>query len=311
MVLPLVSVVIPTFERPNYLKRSINSVLLQDYEQIEIIVVIDGESKITKKILEQYKKNSKIKIRTIETGKKVGGSEARNIGVKNSVGAFIAFLDDDDEWLQDKVSSQIELIQSENLTENDNFICFTSLYTYKSGFPEKLKKLPRVNFEDSKNNRIIDYLFEPVGFYNQGFMQTSTILIPKKIFEKVPFTKGLVKHQDWDWLINLEQRLSPKVIQVTDPKVIFHTDVPETHRVGISNKWRFSEKWLDNKKSVFTDKGYASLLFSAVIIRISASSLSFKEKILNISKQFKKLPIKSFFNLYSLKSIIYVIKNLV
>ncbi|QHN50623.1 glycosyltransferase family 2 protein [Geobacillus stearothermophilus] len=107
---PLVSVIIPTYGRPNLLLRAINSVLNQSYSNIEIIVVDDNnpgslERDQTQKLLEKYIQENKIMY--IKMDKNVGGALARNKGVEVCSGALICFLDDDDEYLPNKIELQV------------------------------------------------------------------------------------------------------------------------------------------------------------------------------------------------------------
>ncbi len=107
---PLVSVIIPTYGRPNLLLRAINSVLNQSYSNIEIIVVDDNnpgslERDQTQKLLKKYIQENKIMY--IKMDKNVGGALARNKGVEASSGELICFLDDDDEFLPNKIELQV------------------------------------------------------------------------------------------------------------------------------------------------------------------------------------------------------------
>lgn len=304
---PLVSVVIPTFDRTFYLNRAIDSVIKQDYGFIELIVVIDGESDETKKLIREKEKEFNFTIKLIETIKKVGGSEARNIGVLNASGDYIALLDDDDEWFSDKISSQINLIIENKLTPEDKFICFTSIYSYKKKEQKKYKKLPHIDYEISTKKKLANYLFEPKGIIVEGYIQTSSILVPVKLITRIPFTKGLIKHQDWDWLLKLDRGKDLKVIQVTEPKVIFHSDVPKEKRVGLTNRWRFSEGWLDTWRSEFSSNGFESFLLSTVILPITADkSLSGLEKRYEIRQRLKKLKLATFLRPYTWKVLVYM-----
>ncbi len=105
---PLVSVIIPTFNRLEVLKRAILSVENQTYSNIELIVVDDGSSDGTGDFLN---KNS-IKFFTLDKNR--GVSFARNFGVARSKGEYIAFLDSDDEWLEEKIAKQINFLNKNN-----------------------------------------------------------------------------------------------------------------------------------------------------------------------------------------------------
>ncbi len=108
-----VSVIIPTFNRLEKLKRSVSSVLNQTYQDFELIVVDDGSTDNTKEWLEQQmiKNNNKNKKIKAIYQKNSGVSSARNTGILTSEGEWIAFLDSDDEWLEKKLQKQIDYIK--------------------------------------------------------------------------------------------------------------------------------------------------------------------------------------------------------
>jgi len=306
----LVSVVIPTYNKPVYLKRAIESVLKQDYKNIEIIVVIDGFSKEAEQMINELINLTSTPIKIIQTVEKVGGSEARNIGVQNSNGDYIALLDDDDEWYSDKISSQLEQIQKNKFTDEDDFICFTSLHRYKNTGQKELDKLPNVNFEDSNVSTMAEYLFGTKGLRNIGFIQTSSILVPKKLLIKVPFTKDLPKHQDWDWLLKIDRETNLSILQVIEPKMIYHFDVPKEIRTGYINRWRFTEKWGSTHKKDFSRQAYESFILNYVLLGIATDkSMKVRDKITNIIVRFNKLSWKTKLRPYTWKMVIYMLMN--
>lgn len=108
---PMVSVIIPTHKGSSIVRRAVDSVLKQTYKNIEIIVVDDNglftdEQIKTEKALEQYINDNKIKY--IPHEHNINGSAARNTGAKYAKGKFITLLDDDDEYLPEKVEMQVE-----------------------------------------------------------------------------------------------------------------------------------------------------------------------------------------------------------
>lgn len=305
---PLISVIIPTFDRPFFLKRAIDSVIKQNYTNFEIIVVVDGISNKTEKLIEEINKKNNISLKLIQTERKVGGSEARNIGVRSAIGELIALLDDDDEWFSDKLSSQVNLMKKNNLSVDDDFLCFTSLERYKEKQQKKYDKLPNVDYKDSNKSSIADYLFETKGLRNIGFIQTSTILIPKRIITETPFTKDLIKHQDWDWLLKVDDAHKLKIIQVEEPKIIYHSDVPKDTRVGYINRWRFTEQWGATHRNSFSKLGYESFLLNYVFLGIASDkSLSKDEKRKEILSRLKSLSIKTKLKPYTWKMFLYML----
>src|SRR5687768_7852253 len=105
----LVSVIIPTRDRPEMLMRAVKSVAGQTYQNIETIIVNDGaeydlEGMIRKETgIQAY--------RVLRSARKPGAAGARNTGFYASKGNFIAFLDDDDEWMPEKIEKQVEAFQ--------------------------------------------------------------------------------------------------------------------------------------------------------------------------------------------------------
>ena len=102
-----VSVIIPTYNRADTIKRSIDSVLMQTYGDLEIIVVDDGSTDHTEQIVREYTDS---RVRYIRTDGRYGANHARNIGIENAGGEFIAFQDSDDEWHSDKLEKQMRIL---------------------------------------------------------------------------------------------------------------------------------------------------------------------------------------------------------
>lgn len=104
-----ISVIIPTYNRIETLKRAIESVLAQEHKNVEIIVVDDNDNADTKKKVKEIcsSLNSNGNILLYETAGKIGGGMSRNIGCKKATGDYLAFLDDDDIYLPGKLSEQL------------------------------------------------------------------------------------------------------------------------------------------------------------------------------------------------------------
>ena len=109
----LVSVIIPYYKKKNSILHSINSVLNQTYNNFEIIIIYDDESKSDLDfICELKKKDNRISI--IQNKKNFGAGKSRNIGIKNAKGEFVAFLDADDIWQKEKLEKQINFMKLNN-----------------------------------------------------------------------------------------------------------------------------------------------------------------------------------------------------
>ena len=118
----LVSVIIPYYKKKKYIINSIKSVLNQTYENLEIIIIYDDENQNDLDFIQEIKKKDK-RIFIIKNLKTMGAGDSRNIGINNSKGQYIAFLDADDTWQNDKLNKQINFMKS-----NDYKITHTSYY---------------------------------------------------------------------------------------------------------------------------------------------------------------------------------------
>jgi len=170
---PLVSVILPTFNRAWTLKDAVDSVLNQDYPYIELIVIDDGSEDNTQELLGRYK--NRVVILKQENS---GVSAARNAGIKNSHGEFIALLDSDDTWDKRKISCQVEFFKR----HPEALICQTEEIWIRKGKrvnPKvKHKKPSGMVFEASLELCLVSpsavmmrrQLFDLKGYFNEEFI---------------------------------------------------------------------------------------------------------------------------------------------
>jgi glycosyltransferase involved in cell wall biosynthesis len=170
--IPLVSVILPTYNRAWILREAIDSVLSQNYPNIELIVVDDGSTDRTAELLASYGDS----IRVLSQKNK-GVSAARNAGIKKSRGKFIALLDSDDTWMQGKISCQVEFFKN----HPEAMICQTDEIWIRKGVRinprKKHKKLSGMIFEPSLHLCLVSpsavmmrrKLFELKGYFNEKF----------------------------------------------------------------------------------------------------------------------------------------------
>lgn len=185
MAKPTVSVVIPTYNRAELLKRAINSVLRQTFEDFELIVVDDASSDNTPEVVESIKDG---RIQYVRLEKNSGGPVARNTGIKKARGRFIALLDDDDEWLPNRLELQIEKFES---LEKDVGVVYGGFYYVSQDTGEIIgKRLPRYRGD------VYTHLLK------ENFIGSPTLLIQRECFKKAGlFDPELKSSQDWDmWL---------------------------------------------------------------------------------------------------------------
>lgn len=180
-----VSVIIPTYNREKTIKRAINSVLNQDYKDIEVIVVDDCSTDNTSNIVENIKDD---RLRYIKLKKRDGACKARNVGIENATGKYIAFQDSDDVWKEDKLSVQLETLK---LNKADIAVC----------------NYLQINTRTGKRKQCITHCLDGFIQYEtllkQNIASTQCMFIKSECLEKIRFDENLKKVQDWDLILNL------------------------------------------------------------------------------------------------------------
>lgn len=106
--LPLISVVLPTYNRAGTLPRAIRGVLSQSFDDLELIVVDDASTDNTAEVVLGFKD---ARIRYLPSQERLGVSRARNLGIENALGTYVAFQDSDDEWRVEKLEKQMLAFQ--------------------------------------------------------------------------------------------------------------------------------------------------------------------------------------------------------
>ena len=179
--MPLVSVIIPYYKKIDYIKQSINSVLNQTFKDFEIIIVYDDSMMSDFNTLNQmYKNNPKIKI--IRNSSNFGAGISRNVGIENSNGEIIAFLDADDFWFREKLEKQINFMVK-------NKFDFTFCNYEKNISPKKKIKV------ESKKDKL-DY-FDLINSCDIGL---STVMLNKKIIKSNLFPSISTQEDLVAWL---------------------------------------------------------------------------------------------------------------
>ncbi len=186
--MPRVSVIIPTYNRANYICEAIDSVLSQTYTDYEIMVIDDGSTDNTKGVLQPY--SSKIKYLFQENR---GIAAARNYGIRNSTGEFIAMLDSDDQWLPEKLKIQVATISS---NPELAFVCSGSYVIDGDGkIIDIWKKSRKLNSETFDN------------LYKKDFVLTLTVLLRRTHFEAIDgFDDEYKVSQDYELWLRLAKR---------------------------------------------------------------------------------------------------------
>jgi len=209
----MISVIIPTYNRYEFVNRAINSVINQTYKDIEIIVVDDCSEDPR---YQELSKNKNIKYFRLD---KRSGLPAcgRNLGIKNSLGEWVAFLDDDDYWVEKKLEKQMEysnkfdFISSEAMVEGKKWAKGIHL-----SFWNYINPLNKFEFD-----------FELINKHN--LIINSSVLVKKELLLKIglitedPKYRGTEDYHTWKEIL----KLGKKCLFIEEPLIEYET---KTHK---------------------------------------------------------------------------------
>ena len=184
----LVSVIIPYYKKRNFVKETLDSVINQDYDNLEVLIIYDDTNLNDYEFLQQIAKlDSRIKI--IKNKSKLGAGLSRNIGIENSNGKYIAFLDADDTWSVDKLKSQILFMKRNNYK-----ISHTSYY-----ITDEKKKI--IGQRRARNLLSINDIIKSCD------IGLSTVVLEKNVivYNKVKFPNLKTKEDFVFWLMLLKK----------------------------------------------------------------------------------------------------------
>lgn len=247
-----VSVIIPTHDRPTLVGRAIRSAATQQPPPREIIVVSDGPDARLAAIVSAA---APAPCRYIELPETRGAPAARNAGVAAAVGTWIALLDDDDEWLPGKLAEQLAQANV-GLCREPIVSCAVEIRGAGAGYV-----LPRRSPDPGEP--VSDWLFVRHGlFHGEGFVQTSTLLARRALFQAVPFDETLGRLQDTDWLLRAIAS-GACLLPLPAVRAVWHVDRGR-RRISDVGDWQGTLRWAHERRDLFTPRAYAALLMSIV-----------------------------------------------
>lgn len=247
-----VSVVIPSRDRPQLVGGAVRSALQQSLPGVEVVVVVDGPDPETEDVLRRID-DPRLRYEVLPAPS--GAAAARNAGVECARGEWIAFLDDDDEWLPEKLALQYEtatrssyrrpIVACRVLARSE-----TREFVWPRRFPEP-------------GEPIGDYLFcRRSLFFGEGLVPTNTLFTPRALLREVPFDDGLQDHEDIDWLLRVCDLDGVGVEFVPgDPLAVWSLDA-EWSRMSDRIDWRYSLGWLQERRKLLTPRAYAAYLLT-------------------------------------------------
>ena len=178
---PLVSVIIPVYNRAVKVQRAIQSALAQTYAELEIIVVDDGSTDQTYQVVDAFQ-DARIKL--VRQVHNLGAAAARNTGMRTASGKFIAWLDSDDEWKPEKLELQLAAL---SLASPIVKACYCAQERIESGDV-------RIHIPQNINQKQL--------FFGCDIGPGTTLVFEKSILDHIGYLdESMPRYEDWDWLI--------------------------------------------------------------------------------------------------------------
>lgn len=190
--LPLVSVVIPTYNRIHTLPASVDSVLNQTYENLELIIMDDGSTDGTQEYVESIADK---RVRYRRADKNMGPSAARNMGAELATAEYLAFQDSDDAWEPDKLEKQMKL-----MLDNSEFaMVYSEFGFYRDGELIIIIPSKKIPYEEKHGDLFFYLLLYPL-------ISTQTMLIKTKEFIAAGgFNETLKAYEDFEFSLRFAQ----------------------------------------------------------------------------------------------------------
>ena len=247
----LVSVVIPTLHRPKLVVRAIDSVLRQTHQDLDLIVVVDGPDEDTVAVVRSV---NDPRLRIIVNPCSLTAAGARNAGVDHAMGEWIAFLDDDDEWLSNKLERQLVFAAGH---PSALISCLSRVVTPTATYVQ-----PRLIYDNS--TPIDEYLFDRRSLRGgSGFIQTSSYLLPRRLFDKVRFDAESA-HDDWGFLLRLSKQAEARIETVPEVLVVLYFEEQRSSLTTRTWSWSRSLRWLDSIQPIITRRAYSGFCLNVV-----------------------------------------------
>lgn len=275
---PLVTGIITTYKRqPEYVERAVKSILNQSYSNIEVIIVDDSpDDYIYRAKVKETCESMGPRVRYIQHLRNMGACAARNTGLANSNGEYIGFLDDDDEWLTQKVETMLPLFENEQVG---------LVYCAVNVVNDITKENFLLNDKFFEGNVLEELLYE-------NFIGSTSFPILKKdvILDVGGFDVNMLASQDYDLWIRVCSKYEVRCTQ----EILVNYYVHEGEQIGKTSYKRIAgyERLLSKYADYYDKNTIAYCNRKRMLIYDYCNEKEFKKAIVAIQKCIKMQPLK-------------------
>lgn len=253
---PLVSVVIPTINRPQLVTTAVDSALRQTLRDIEVIVVVDGPDEDT---LRNLRSIDDPRLRVLPLRENVGVGEARHAGFDEARSRWIALLDDDDEWLPQKLEIQLDTARRSRHR--------LPIITCRVIMRTERREVVRPRRSPTQDEPLSEYLFYKIRLIGgEGLILPSTILAPRDLLRhsRIRFRPAVFEGSDWLLRVTQCEGVGVEFVATRDPLAIYHCEDKRPRRSNIRD-WHDSLAWGSSQANLLTPRARASF----ILVRVS------------------------------------------
>ena len=242
----LVSVILPTFNRADFIANSVKSLISQTYKNLEIIIVDDGSTDDTENIIKNFKDE---RIKYIKLNENHGANYARNTGLKIAQGQFITFVDSDDEFKDVKIEEELKILSQNESTG----LIYSWFYRCHN---EDVKEEYKLSLEPKFGGNIFNELLY------KNVIGNPSPLIRKECFDKVgKFDENMQSCQDWEMWIRISKDYNIEYLDKPLMKTTIHVSQISSN---IGYKIQGMEYIYKKYRSYFNNNKKLSLFFRKI-----------------------------------------------
>lgn len=229
--MPRVSVVIATYKRPAQLLRAVRTALAQTIANIEVVIAVEADDAASVAALATVGDD---RVRHIVNRVRNGPGPARDAAAASATAPFVAFLDDDDEWLPEKLERQLALADARTIVMTLSKVATAEGVFVRPGRPY------------DGDGPVDEWLFVRRSWFRGGdaFLQTSSLMVPRALIATLGF--GTARHEEWELVIRAVKQHGYRLATVREALVVY--------QAGGLYPWRPSADWVVSMRDVLTPR---------------------------------------------------------